>query len=418
MKRTSLWKVLRIFLAALFLMIGSYWLWFRSVESRQLQRLKERVTQIHAELDAICGARPALRGNSLPGDAWDDYFRAASLADRIPDFAPIRNFVFRKADREPVRRLLEQHGAALDALRNGTRRAEAKRVRFYEEEPLFEIRDDTRLGRLSALSTLAVCKARILAEGGRAREAVEWLLDLGQLALDIARDSSSNARLYSDIILRNILEELKELLTQGLLSADECLQIDRELTQIDSGWPQHHFAVLGTLEDEGSKLLADRLLPELTSNQPLPPEARAGWRHAFSQKLLMIDAYLEADLLAARLRATESASWTEEKGALKRFVDDRKAERSPWVSFFAMGVTNGRAVRVRRAQLRLVRAGAHFVATGNMLELPDPFGTTIHHRVEPDRLRVWSVGENGKDDGGKGDFNGKVDDLILDIPDR
>jgi hypothetical protein len=76
-----------------------------------------------------------------------------------------------------------------------------------------------------------------------------------------------------------------------------------------------------------------------------------------------------------------------------------------------------RPVRERRAQLRLLRLAAHRKATGEVLALDDPFGTTLRHAVTPAGLKAWSVGEDGRDDGGAGDWEGRAGpDIVLEVP--
>ena len=63
--------------------------------------------------------------------------------------------------------------------------------------------------------------------------------------------------------------------------------------------------------------------------------------------------------------------------------------------------------------LREVRMALRFIATEEMIALPDPFGTALRHRVEGGRLRIWSVGMNGTDDEGNCSSQGNSQDDIL-----
>ena len=65
--------------------------------------------------------------------------------------------------------------------------------------------------------------------------------------------------------------------------------------------------------------------------------------------------------------------------------------------------------RENRARLRMLRAAFHEKATGERLDLPDPFGTTLRWASSP--LRVYSLGTNGTDEGGR-----EPDDLLLTTP--
>jgi hypothetical protein len=63
-------------------------------------------------------------------------------------------------------------------------------------------------------------------------------------------------------------------------------------------------------------------------------------------------------------------------------------------------VSSAQAGRVRRAQLRVLRVAARYRATGEVLDLEDPLGTRLQTARAPGRLKVWSVGKDGKSDGG------------------
>ena len=76
--------------------------------------------------------------------------------------------------------------------------------------------------------------------------------------------------------------------------------------------------------------------------------------------------------------------------------------------------------RGHRAQLRLLRVAAHYGATGDVLELDDPFGTKLRVRVADGSLRVWSVGPEGADHNGTGAFafdreGADARDIVLEI---
>jgi hypothetical protein len=55
--------------------------------------------------------------------------------------------------------------------------------------------------------------------------------------------------------------------------------------------------------------------------------------------------------------------------------------------------------------------------SGLVEALPDPFGSLLRSEFQNDRLVLWSVGGDGKDDGGSGDWKGEDQnkDLVLDV---
>jgi hypothetical protein len=60
---------------------------------------------------------------------------------------------------------------------------------------------------------------------------------------------------------------------------------------------------------------------------------------------------------------------------------------------------------------------ARYRATGELLELPDPFGDKLRNRLTDDALKLWSVGSEGKDHGGIGRFSldGDGQDILLEV---
>jgi hypothetical protein len=62
------------------------------------------------------------------------------------------------------------------------------------------------------------------------------------------------------------------------------------------------------------------------------------------------------------------------------------------------------------ARLRLLRSAAAYRATGGVLELVDPLGGKLLHKNENGKLKLWSVGTDGKDDGGAGS------DIVIEVP--
>jgi hypothetical protein len=75
-----------------------------------------------------------------------------------------------------------------------------------------------------------------------------------------------------------------------------------------------------------------------------------------------------------------------------------------------------RAGRERRTQLRLLRAAAQYRATGEMPELADPFGVKLLSSTQGQKIKVWSVGRDRVDDGGKGGWKPQAGpDIVLEF---
>ena len=75
----------------------------------------------------------------------------------------------------------------------------------------------------------------------------------------------------------------------------------------------------------------------------------------------------------------------------------------------------------------MLRTAVRYRATGEILELEDPFGTRLRHSEKDGRLKIWSIGADGVDNGG--DNGGwlkwtkppnrpasDVKDIVLEVP--
>jgi hypothetical protein len=146
------------------------------------------------------------------------------------------------------------------------------------------------------------------------------------------------------------------------------------------------------------------------------------WKYAFSDRVLMADAFREMLEALRREAAAEGRPWSEVrpvKGAIER---ELQASRNPLTSFVFEHFIGFRhlppndPVRDRRAQLRLLRVAVHWLATGEVQDLEDPFGTILRNQQQGTLLRIWSVGSDGVDHGGNGSWkpaSGK--DIVLEV---
>lgn len=70
-RRTPLWKIGAVFGGALALGCLAFWLWVGRVETRKLVSMERRVEELIRAAEARAAERLVLRGESLPGNAWD-----------------------------------------------------------------------------------------------------------------------------------------------------------------------------------------------------------------------------------------------------------------------------------------------------------------------------------------------------------
>jgi len=414
-RTTPVWvKALILFVAVLGAAVGTS-VWLRSSSQSAWRALQETTRALVAEANARPATRPVLRGTPEPGSAWVDYDLALNnLAGQKNEFNEIIHFILRerKADRAAVDSYLASKAEALDHLRRGSRKAEGA---FAYSWNLGLERRIPPVSLANALARLAVAQAMVFHEAGRTREAAEVLLDLMQFGGDIRR----NAPLVGDVIgaglVASALDELKELILSGKLTAAELTDLAGPLEILDRSWADYRTslrneaaATLSALGTEDFSFLGDKAVNALRA-----------WRHGFSMKRMAADAGQEILRYTERAIANESLPWVDRLKAheeLKREVDK--------TSNLLVKLTNpgggryGSLERHARAKLRLLRFAIHSMTTGGRLELDDPFGAKLRHREVDGKLRVWSLGRDGVDQDGAGDWRRDLasTDLILEIP--
>jgi hypothetical protein len=63
----------------------------------------------------------------------------------------------------------------------------------------------------------------------------------------------------------------------------------------------------------------------------------------------------------------------------------------------------------------MLRMAVHARATGKPLDLDDPFGAKLRTEEKDGKLRIWSIGPDGVDDGGAGEWKTDVKDIVLEL---
>ena len=201
-----------------------------------------------------------------------------------------------------------------------------------------------------------------------------------------------------------VFDELRDLILSGKLSRDDLAGTARELGLLDRGFPRNAHSMMNGAAMEGFGFLKVDT-GEMEMRVLLDGMPWAGWRYGFSSRLLLADAF-DTDLdFMKRCAEREERPWAE-AGRMEREMEGEIAGlRNPVSRMMIPGLLQGhRAGRDRRAQLRLLRVAAHYRATGEILDLDDPFGAKLLTSRTGDRLKVWSVGRYGVDGSGLDDW--------------
>jgi hypothetical protein len=160
--------------------------------------VRKRAATLKDEANARNLSRPVLRGEPVPGDAWDEYNIALNDAKAFSEDgrgANLTKFHSRdaEADRAMVDRLLAAHKRALDHVRLGAQRTNGQYPYDWERGSQMDL--PTMLG-IRKVAMLGLAQARIWTEEGRVQDAANLLLDLSQFDTDVA----TNGPLLSNLI--------------------------------------------------------------------------------------------------------------------------------------------------------------------------------------------------------------------------
>ncbi len=267
------------------------------------------------------------------------------------------------------------------------------------------------------LARLAVLKAENLRKEGRAAGATDTLLDLCQLGRDLAQNGSPTAWSCGEEVHRMAFDGLRNLVVQGNLPKEVLLRLERTLRSLDESSHSRASDVLNAAALLGRAIRNDRLdqLRGMLSEDPLPRPPVPTWRSAWSLRLEKVKSF---DLVASwlrRLAVAESHSWTaskEECDRIRQEVEARAASHSVLQNLGFQRLRPDRHSRMLIVKLRLLRIASRFLATGEVLELKDPFGTKLMHSVTESHLKLWSVAAGGVDIGGDVVWDAGIDGVL------
>jgi hypothetical protein len=387
------------------------------VADRRWAEMKQSAQEVRALHEARNGPRPVLRGTAVPGNAWEDYSPALAAMKGAPS-SVLGEYFSRgpKADRQKLDAAIARYAPALDGMRKGAMRADGIYRMKWEEGFTADI---PGLVQSQNLSTLAACRARLLAEEGKPREAAELLLDTCQFAHDLGYNQLLICEMISNALYGVALEELRDLILGGKLSKTDLEEIDRELALLDASFPRNGHSLVNEAMNVGYGFQKwDGNFTGLSEGSELRREWNYFlWRTAFPTRLICADAYFTELDHMKRFAAADEESWAACETAGARSESDLSKVRNPVVRVMMSGLTgSNRAGRERRTHLRLIRAAAHYRATGKFPDLEDPFGATLLTSDQNGKVKIWSIGRDRLDNGGNGAWKANAGpDIVLEF---
>lgn len=387
-RRRSTWKITGSIGAAVVVSLLIFWLWSHQAANRRYAELRRKVALRVSEIESRDTRRPVLKGRAEPGLAWDDYRAALELIEKVPEAEDLSRLTGPNptGDLEWGRRLLEQYGEVLDRLHRGACRESVGRSFSWELYRQPGYRNPGLSRQWSRLYFFAEWKARQLMKAGKAREAVGVLLDVCQWGRDIS--SEGNLEPAGLGKLSSSLYVLREYLLSGSLDAPTLVELATALSFLDSAYPPPEHAVdASVLEWEAE------MRPEC--------EAGLGW-----VRLIAISAVERPWQWGELLAKAQHGPWSEVRKLQAQLDEEARKDMHPTFRGSGIGIlSEGRLNREIRSHLRLLRIAAHYKATGEILDLEDPFGARFRHVLQGETLKVWSVGMNEKNDGSSTNSN-------------
>jgi hypothetical protein len=390
--------------------------WMLATQSRRWNDMRMTCEAMAQEASSN-PKRPVLRGTPHPGNGWEDYeaaialvgSRAGYLAADFLEGSP-------KADPSEVKEWVGTLAPALDRLRAGASKELVQRHLDWES---FQ----TPWLAATQVAYLSACKARLLQDARRTTEAAELLLDTALFGEDWGRIGFESDAAYAEvIILTLVLDELRRLILSGDFGSEALEKIVRELEALDRGISSSAEVWFKGTVQLGFEFLRDGTVEAYMTRMEIKGKTPSAWRFGFSERIMMVDAF-QTSLSAMRryrqaadspwpearrLQAEAEAVWVRGSNPVFRMMTENRLDRfspnDPHAEF-----------RELRAQLRLLRTAAHYKATGEVLDLEDPFGEKLLHSSKGKSLRMWSVGPDGVDDGGAGEWRARGKDIVLEV---
>jgi hypothetical protein len=418
--RRTVRKILALALLLSILLLAAVAFWFDRVAARRFERMGVRVHALHEEMQARNTPRPVLRGEPEPGNSWTDYQLAFdALGTFKGDHRRITGYVDSgaAADHDAVAAALKAHLDVFEHLRRGARRTTGAFPGRWEDGTQMAM---PPLYQCQVLAQAAACRAKFLSEEGKHREAAELLLDVAQFSRDIRQ----NQILLTDMIGQAIhviaMSELRTLVQGEGLRVADFQEIDRELEILDRNDPPFG----PSLKNEVVCLGFDLMHGQGLRDPQFRSKAWESWRYAFSSRIMEADALERFDADMAEASGAAGKSWSQACAIYGQLEGRLQVEKNPIVHFFEGGLmVSDRHYRLGVAFTRLLRAASHYRASGEILQPEDPFGGRLLHSEKDGRLKVWSVGPDGVDDGGDGGGwtrwtrpAGGAKDIVLEVP--
>ena len=400
-RRRPVWKILAVIAGVLIALVGSAALWIRSAADRKFTAMEDRIRALESEAHV---AEKARRAGTSPGDAWEDYLLALTEAGKLKEPEKLIGLFngTLNGDQGFGEAALAAHGSAIDDLLRGARRASSTPPATFPDLRAWE-----------TVVLLAVLRARKLPPV----EAIEIHLAVCQFAQDLEACGSWDSPGLGTGALEKALEELQTPLQSPSFTMPASADLEARLALVEESLTRPERLRQGRLRLVGMMQTSVDFSTAVQNTGAI--RSLLCWRYGFSVRLMSARTFESWDHWLGRAQEADRFAWPQAQQEFKRLRQeiDHTVFEGHHQDLTSPFLEDGSAGRTLRAHLRLLRAAVHYRRTGEVLELDDPFGTKLLHREGGGRLRVWSVGIDGVDQHGKGNWDSRViEDIVLEVP--
>jgi hypothetical protein len=385
------WLIVSLALTAAFVFVA-----LRPKGADKWEEMAARIDKLKIETRSRRLPRSPLRGKLIAGNAWDEYNIA--LNDTLTWVDDQNGSLFARfvngepgLDRIKVEQLVALHAGAIEHLRRGTQRSNGQYPYNWERGDEMEI--PSLLGS-RRLANVSAAQARMWTEKGRAQDAADILLDVTVFSRDLATNGTLLSSLIGYALYSVSFDELRHLLQSRKLSPQQLTDLAQKLETVDRDF----LGISTTLSNEtmGFGTAMIQSANSGLSGRTLMEHMKLGdWRLVMSPRATMLEAYEIKEDYMRRSSKFDQMSYEAAKNEANAIGMEAEASTNALVRMSMPSLL--RTIEVHRetlANLRVVRAGAVILATGQMPKITDPFGTDLLYKEKDGKLKIWSRGSS------------------------
>jgi hypothetical protein len=379
--------------------IAGLYLWIHRVADHRWAATVGRIEQLKAARPSP-SPRPMSPASSPTAKEIEGQFVAAirGASRRTIRRIDAWNLVTYEQGGEMVDVLVGDAQEFLGLLHQGARRAAASPSDF---PPPWQ--GDWDVVTLTFMMNCCVIRARQLRETNAPFEAAQVFLDSLQFARFWGESGKSYNRACALDQLPPALDGLKGILCREAMSPSELRSLEDELEPLEAAlrWPLRH------LETDLAHWAENMEFCRLEA-MGIMKDASFRSKFLLPERLLKAEAFEFMDRHAARVLSCEGKPYLELVEALRHADQETVVSTNPIIRHWSILKGNLGLVELeRKAQIRLLRMAARYRATGEILDLEDPFGGRMLHSEAEAWTKFWSVGDDGRDDGGDSGSTGR-----------